>query len=115
MIRRGEIRWADLPRPRGSEPTLRRPVLVVQADAFNRSRIGTVLVAAVTSNLALGEAPGNVVLERGDSGLKKRSVVNVSQVLTLDRRFLGERAGTVPGGVMDSVDAGLRLVLGLAG
>ncbi len=113
MIRRGQIVWADLPRPRGSEPGKRRPVLVVQSDAFNRSRIGTVLAAAVTSNLRLGEAPGNVVLEEADSGLDRRSVVNVSQVLTLDRRFLQKRAGTVPAHVMDAVDSGLRLVLGL--
>lgn len=115
VIRRGEIHWADLPRARGSEPAKRRPVLVVQADAFNRSRIGTVLTAVLTSNLRLGDAPGNVMLSEEDSGLDRPSVINVSQVLTLDRRFLRERAGTVPGRVMVDVDAGLRLALGLAG
>lgn len=113
MIQRGEIWWADLAPPRGSEPGYRRPVLVVQADAFNRSRINTVLVAAITANLALAAAPGNLRLRRGDSKLGRDAVVNVSQIFTLDRRFLHERVARLPAGVMGEVDAGLRLVLSL--
>lgn len=114
VVRRGELWWAALPDPRGSESGFRRPVLIVQSDAFNRSRIGTVVVAAVTSNLRLGDAPGNVRLTRRESKLSQESVVNTSQVLTLDRAFLEERIGRVPVAAMSDVDAGLRLVLGLA-
>lgn len=110
---RGEIWWADLPEPCRSEPGFRRPVLVIQADAFNRSRIQTVIVAVVTSNLALGQAPGNVLLPARSSGLPRDSVVNVSQVLTLDREFLTVRAGVLPARLRTRVDAGLRLVLQL--
>ena len=113
MIRRGEIWWASLGEPRGSEPGYRRPVLVVQADAFNRSRIHTVLVVAITSNLRLAEAPGNVRLTRRQSKLARASVVNVSQVLTLDRRVLTERAGRLPPKPLAEVERGLRLVLSL--
>jgi mRNA interferase MazF len=112
-IQRGEIWWADLPEPRRSEPGFRRPVLVVQADSFNRSRIQTVLVAVITSNLDLADAPGNVVVPARSSGLPRDSVVNVSQVLTLDRSFLTEHAGTLPARLQSSVDAGLRFVLQL--
>ena len=112
-MQRGEIWWASLPEPRGSAPGFRRPVLVVQSDAFNRSRIGTVVVAAITSNAALAEAPGNVLLNRRTSGLPKPSVVNVSQVLTLDRAMLTEPVRTLPKKEMTAVDNGLRLVLGL--
>lgn len=113
MIARGDIWWADLDAPRGSGPGYRRPVLVIQSDAFNRSRIATVIVAAITSNLALAEAPGNVLLTAGDSGLPRDSVVNVSQVLTLDRRFLVAAAGRVPTGLMPEVERGIALALGL--
>jgi mRNA interferase MazF len=110
---RGEVRWAELDDPVGSEPGFRRPVLVVQSDPFNRSRIGTVVVAAMTSNLALAEAPGNVRLTKKVSGLKKESVVNVSQLYTIDRTALGERVGRVPPLKMAEIDAGLRLVLAI--
>ena len=112
-IQRGEIWWADLPAPRRSEPGFHRPVLVVQADSFNRSRIQTVIVAAITSNLALADAPGNVLLPARSSGLPRDSVVNVSQALTLDREFLTRHAGTLPPRLQGAVDAGLRLVLQL--
>ena len=112
-IQRGEIWWADLPEPCRSEPGFRRPVLVVQADSFNRSRIQTVLVAVITSNLDLANAPGNVVVPARSSGLPRDSVVNISQVLTLDRSFLTEHAGTLPPRLQGSVDAGLRFVLQL--
>ncbi len=113
-MKRGEIWWADLPEPRGSEPGYRRPVLVVQADTFNASRIGTVIVAVVSSNVRLADAPGNVRLTRRQSKLPRESVVNVSQLLTLDRSFLVERAGKLSAPTMDLVESGLRLVLFLA-
>jgi mRNA interferase MazF len=112
-MKRGDIWWASLPAPTGSGPGFRRPVLVLQSDPFNQSRIATVVVAAITSNLALAEAPGNVRLGRSDSGLSKASVVNVSQIVTLDRSVLTQRIRAVPGTTMRHVDEGLRLVLGL--
>lgn len=113
MIRRGEVWWANLPTPRGSGPGYRRPVLVIQADAFNRSRISTVVAVVLTSNTRLAQAPGNVVLGRGDSGLPKRSVANVSQVITLDKTLLSRRVRAVSSRAMRQVEAGLRLVLSL--
>lgn len=112
-MQRGEVWWADLPEPRRSEPGDRRPVLVVQADSFNRSRIQTVIVAVITSNLDLADVPGNVLLPARSAGLPRDSVANVSQLLTLDRRFLTEHAGTLPPRLQGFVDEGLRLVLGL--
>ena len=112
-IHRGEIWWADLPGPRRSEPGYRRPVLVVQADAFNLSRIQTAIVVVITSNLDLADAPGNVMLPARLSGLSRDSVVNVSQLLTLDRSVLTEHAGTLPTRLLRSVDEGLRMVLQL--
>lgn len=112
-IRRGEIWWADLPEPRGSEPGYRRPVLVVQADFFNASLIQTVVVATITSNLALASAPGNVLMPARKGGLVRDSVVNVSQLLTLDRSFLIEFAGALTPGLQRKVDLGIRLVLQL--
>jgi mRNA interferase MazF len=113
VIRRGEVWWASLPDPTGSGPGYRRPVLVVQADEFNESRIRTVVVAAFTSNLRLGAAPGNVLCRRSDTGLRKDSVVIISQLLTLDKSLLSARIKALPASVMHSVEAGLRLVLGL--
>lgn len=112
-MKRGEIWWASLPDPVGSGPGYRRPVLIVQSNPFNSSRISTVLVAVITSNLALGVAPGNVQIARADSGLAKPSVVNVSQTLTLDRALLTELVRALPSHVLTVVDAGLKLVLGL--
>ena len=112
-MQRGEIWWAQLARPSGSEPGHRRPVLIVQADSFNASRIQTTMVAAITSNLRLGDAPGNVRLSRRASKLPQPSVVNVSQVLTVDRSVLHERVHRLPDATMADVDAGLRLSLDL--
>jgi mRNA interferase MazF len=112
-IHRGEIWWADLPEPRRSEPGFRRPVLIVQADSFNRSQIKTAVVAVITSNLNLADLPGNVLLSARATGLSRDSVVNVSQLLTLDRAYLTEHAGTLPPRLQRSVDEGLRLVLHL--
>jgi mRNA interferase MazF len=113
VIQRGEVWWADLAEPRGSEPGYRRPLVIVQADAFNRSRIDTTIGVVLTSNLTLVEAPGNVLLPKRASGLPKDSVVNVSQVVTVDRESLTERAGQLPGDLLAAVDAGLRLALDL--
>lgn len=113
-MKRGEIRWASLPDPSGSRPGFRRPVLVVQSNPFNASRIATVIVAVVTSNLKLADAPGNVRLAKRESGLKKASVVNVSQILTLDRKLIGEPVRRVSDRIQQRVDEGLRLTLGLA-
>lgn len=112
-MKRGEVWWATLRPPAGSGPGFRRPVLIVQSDPFNDSRILTAIVAVITSNLALAEAPGNVRTGKAESGLPKPSVVNVSQVLTLDKAFLTERVRALPGAVMTRVDNGLRLALGL--
>jgi mRNA interferase MazF len=113
-IQRGEIWWADLPAPRRSEPGYRRPVLVVQADSFNRSRIQTVIVAVITGNIELADSPGNALLQAEVAGLTRDSVVNVSQLLTLDRGFLTELAGVLPARVQHSVETDLRTVLQLA-
>lgn len=112
-MQRGEIWWADLAEPRGSEPGFRRPLLIVQADAFNRSRIATTIGVMVTSNLALVDAPGNVLLPKRASGLPKDSVANISQIVTVDRTTLTERVGKVSADHVAAVDAGLRLVLSL--
>jgi mRNA interferase MazF len=113
-MKRGEIWWATLGEPTGSGPGLRRPVLILQSDPFNASRIATVVVAVVTSNLELAAAPGNVRLKRTDSGLARVSVVNVSQILTIDRNLLTARVRALPGAAMLAVERGLRLVLALA-
>lgn len=113
-MRRGEIWWASLPDPHGSSPGYRRPVVVIQANDFNESRIQTVIIATVTSNLALGEAPGNFVVSRRGTGLPKKSVVNVSQILTLTKSLLTERMGRLEGASLARLDAGLRLVLDLS-
>ncbi|MGH2725606.1 MAG: type II toxin-antitoxin system PemK/MazF family toxin [Actinomycetota bacterium] len=113
MIRRGEVWWANLPDPLGSGPGFRRPILVVQSDSFNRSRIATIVAVVLTSNTRLGEAPGNVVLGRRETGLPKPSVANVSQVVTLDKALLTRRVRALPSRVLQQVDEGLRLVLSL--
>jgi mRNA interferase MazF len=112
-VRRGEIWWAYLGNPFGSEPGLRRPVLILQADEFNRSAIQTVVVASLTSNLDRARAPGNVACRPRDTGLAKASVINVSQIATVDKRRLSERAGALRAGTLQRVEDGVRLVLGL--
>jgi mRNA interferase MazF len=113
VIERGEIWWATLRSPRGSEPGYRRPAIIVQADSFNISRIQTVLIVTVTSNLKLAEAPGNVYLLPKASGLAKPSVANVSQLLAIDRRYLDSRIKRLPTREMTLIEDGLRLILGL--
>ena len=110
---RGAVWWAELPDPVASEPGFRRPIVIIQSNAFNRSRIKTVIAVVLTSNLRLAEAPGNVLIPAADSGLTKNSVANVSQVITLDKSFLSGRSGKLPSRVMKELDDGLRLVLSL--
>lgn len=108
---RGEIWWASLPEPVGSEPGYRRPVLIVQNDTFNQSRIQTIIVIVITSNLVLAQAPGNVLLPRNATGLPRESVANVSQVITVDKSVLSERVRSLGHDLLEQVDEGLRLVL----
>jgi len=112
-MRRGEIWWASLEAPSGSAPGFPRPVLIVQADPFNESRIGTVVVAALTTTARLAAAPGNVQVKRRETKLPQDSVVNVSQLLTVDKSHLRSRVGTLSQRAMEAVDEGMRLVLGL--
>ena len=111
MILRGEIWWASLPVPVASEPGYRRPLLVIQSNDFNRSRINTTITAVITSNLGLAHAPGNVFLLKDESGLVKDSVVNVSQLITVDKSFFTEKAGSISAIKLKEVEAGIRLVL----
>jgi len=113
VIQRGEIWWASLGQPSGSQPGFRRPLVIVQSNEFNRSRIGTVVAVVVTSNLRLAQAPGNVLLPAKNTGLDKGSVANVSQVITIDKSFLTEKVGKLTARQIQSVSDGLRLVMSL--
>lgn len=112
MISQGDVWWAELSTPRGSEPGFRRPVVVVQGDSFNQSTIRTVVCVALTSNLKWAAAPGNVRLTKHATGLARESVANVSQVVTLDKAELTERTGKLSRGRLELVLAGLDTVLG---
>ena len=112
VIFQGEIWWADLPAPTGSGPGFRRPVIVVQGDSFNRSKIATVLCVPLTSNLKWAEAPGNVILQSRLTGLPKDSVANVSQIVAVDKSLLTERVGKVSRAKTELVLAGINVVLG---
>ena len=112
MIAQGEVWWADLPAPEGSAPGFRRPVVVVQGDAFNRSALRTALCVPLTSNLRWAEAPGNVLLTARSTGLPRDSVANVTQLVTLDRSVLVERVGKLSRPKLDLVLAGIDVVLG---
>jgi mRNA interferase MazF len=112
-VRRGEVWWVDFGQPFGSEPGYRRPAVIVQADSFNRSQLGTVLLVPLTRTLEWAKAPGNVLLRPKQTGLEHPSVANVSQVTVSDRRRLLERVGALPGLVLARLDEGLRQVLEL--
>ena len=112
VIAQGEIWWADLPKPKGSGPGYRRPVVVVQADAINRSRIATTICVPLTSNLKWAGAPGNVELAADVTNLPKDSVANVSQVVTLDKESLTERVGKLPRAKLELVLSGIGVILG---
>ncbi|MES0490337.1 MAG: type II toxin-antitoxin system PemK/MazF family toxin [Leptospirales bacterium] len=108
---RGEIWWAYLRKPVGSEPGFKRPVLIIQSDLFNKSNINTIICAAITSNMGLANVGKNIVLKNNESGLPKDSVINISQIVTLDRQYLDECIGSVARKTLNKVDDGLRVVL----
>ena len=112
-MRRGEIWWASFPEPAGSGPGFRRPVLIVSANSFNESRIATVVAAAISSNLRLADAPGNLRLAVRGTGLSRPSVVNVSQLITVDKSLLTARLGRLSPRQTTEVDEGLRFGLAL--
>lgn len=112
VISQGEIWWADLPAPRGSGPGFRRPVVIVQSDALNRSRISTVVCVPLTSNLKWALAPGNVPLTARLTGLPKDSVANVSQITTVDKKLLTTRVGKLSGAKVELLLSGVGIVLG---
>ena len=113
VVARREVWWADLDEPRDSEPGFPHPLLIVQADAFNRSRLRTVLGVILTSNARLVDMPGNVLLRAKSTGLPRDSVANVTQIVTLDEGCLSRRVGQIPPRLMARVDDGLRRVLAL--
>jgi mRNA interferase MazF len=113
VTQRGDVCWVDLGKPRGSKPAKRRPVLVIQADPYNASRLNTTLAAVITSNTGLAAMPGNVFVPAIASGLPRDSVVNVTALVTVDKADLDPAAGQLPSSLMQEVDRGLRRVLGL--
>ena len=113
VIRQGDVWWADLGEPRGSSPGFERPVVIIQSDFFNQTKIKTCVVAIITTNLRLANLDGNVLLSTRTSGLEEESVVNVSQIFTVDRQDLFDFVGTLSERKMEQIDKGLRLVLSL--
>ena len=112
VITQGDVCWAELPAPTGSGPGFRRPVIVIQGDALNRSRVATALCVPLTSNLRWAEAPGNATLTARMTGLPKNSVANVSQLVALDRALLEDRVGRIPRAKIKLLLAGIDIVLG---
>ena len=112
-MERGEIWWATLPAPLGSGPDYKRPVFIIQANPFNASRISTIIVAVISSSLALAKAPCNVRFGKSDSGLTEASVVNVSQIITVDRSILTKKVKALPNAALEKISEGLELVLAL--
>ncbi|MGI9055760.1 MAG: type II toxin-antitoxin system PemK/MazF family toxin [Pyrinomonadaceae bacterium] len=113
VAERGEIWWAELPEPVGSSPGYEHPVVLIQADFLNRSAIKTLIGVVITTNINLAEMPGNVLIQKSQSGLPKDSVVNVTQIVTVDKSQLSEYVGTLSERKMEQIDEGLRLVLSL--
>jgi len=113
VVKRGEIWWASLSEPRDSAPGFRRPVVIVSSNNFNESNINTVLAAVITSNLHLSNAPGNIFLPKKSTKLTKDSVINVSQIITLDKAFITEKISKLDSQQLNALDAGLKLVLAL--
>lgn len=111
VINQGDIYWVDLDEPSGSEPGYKHPHVVIQNNLFNRSRIQTVIVLALTSNLRRANAPGNILLEKGEANLPKQSVVNVSQVFTVDKSQLDEYIGTLSSKRVGEILNGIKLVI----
>jgi mRNA interferase MazF len=113
VILRGDIWWASLDAPRGSSPGYTHPLVIIQADDFNKSHINTIVGLVITSNLHLADAPGNVFLERSLSKLPKDSVVNISQIVTIDKTFLREKVSHLPKAFLSEISEGIKLVLAL--
>ena len=113
VIKRGEIWWAALPEPAGSGPGFKRPLLIIQSDEFNKSKINTIIAAVITSNLRLAAAPGNLLLSTKNSKLPKESVINVSQLITIDKSVLTKKVHALSRKIMVQVDEGIKLVLKL--
>ena len=113
VVKRGEIWWAELQEPVGSGPGYKRPLLIIQSNEFNKSKINTTIAAIITSNIRLSAAPGNVILSVKRSKLPKESVINVSQIITIDKSFLTEKIHTLSNKFMAQVDEGVKLVLKL--
>jgi len=111
VIKQGEIYWVDLGEPTGSEPVYRHPYIVIQNDIFNTSNINTVVVCALTSNLARAISPGNTLLKKGEANLPKKSVVNISQLYTLNKADLSEKIGAVSAQRMDQIIVGIQLLI----
>ncbi|MFM7591731.1 MAG: type II toxin-antitoxin system PemK/MazF family toxin [Isosphaeraceae bacterium] len=112
VVAQGDVWWADLAEPVGSAPGFRRPVVVIQCDSLNRSQLATVICVVLTSNLRWSAAPGNVLLSASQTGLDRDSVANVSQIVTIDKRQLTERAGKVPNRQMEAIFSGIDLIMG---
>jgi len=113
VVERGEIWWSELPEPVGSGPGYDRAVLIIQSEFFNESAIKTVIVAIITTNMDLAEMPGNISLTKRVSGLPKISVVNLTQLFTIDKRLLKEYVGSLPAKKIEQVDLSLKFVLSL--
>lgn len=112
-MNRGEIWWVTLPEPKGSEPGFRRPVVIIQADPFNHSKIKTVICAVLTSNLKLSEAPGNILLSQKSTGLQKDSVLNISQIITIDKTYLDSKAGELSRKQLLKLENSLKLIFNI--
>ncbi|MFM7319418.1 MAG: type II toxin-antitoxin system PemK/MazF family toxin [bacterium] len=112
VVAQCDVWWADLAEPVGSAPGFRRPVVVIQCDSLNRSQLATVICVVFTSNLRWSAAPGNVLLSASQTGLDRDSVANVSQIVTIDKRQLTERAGKVPNRQMEAIFSGIDLIMG---
>ncbi len=110
-IRQGDIFWVDLGSPRGSEPGYRHPYVVIQNNLFNQSKINTTVVCALTSNLKRAKAPGNVLLQKGEGNIKKDSVVNISQIITIDKSDLVEKIGSISPSRITEIIEGVRLLI----
>ena len=110
---RGDIWWADFGIPFGSEPGFRRPVLIIQSDAFNKSQLYTIVVIPLTTNLILEDAPGNMLIEKEESGLSKDSVIVVSQIYAIDKHRLIEHVSTINRSILNEVEFGIKVVLGI--
>jgi mRNA interferase MazF len=113
VIKRGDIWWAELPEPACSDPGYKRPLLIIQSNEFNKSEINTIIAVVITSNLRLATAPGNILLSAKRSKLPKESVINISQVITLDKALLTKKVHHLPNNIIAQVDEGLKLVLKL--